>query len=69
MQGRFAFGWDGEKFNQAPIGQRQKIESSIQGKQIILANSLEVVRGLMNFNAGYQLESKQFKRNQGALQR
>lgn len=47
---------------------KKKKNSNIQGKQIILAISLEVVSSLMNFNAGYQLESKQFQRNRGALQ-
>lgn len=51
-------------------GHRKKRKNyNIQGKQIILAISLEVVSSLMNFNAGYQLESKQFQRNRGALQR
>lgn len=48
--------------------EKRKKNSNIQGKQIILAISLEVVNSLMNFNAGYQLESKQFQRNRGALQ-
>lgn len=60
MQRHFAFGWESEIQSG---GQRKKI-AIFKKKQIILANSLEVVSSLMNFNAGYQLESKQFQRNQ-----
>lgn len=66
MQRHFAFGWDSE-IQSGANGQR-KIIALFKEKQIILAISLEVVSSLMNFNAGYQLESKQFQRNQGALQ-
>lgn len=53
---------NGKKKSTLFLKKKRKKKGKIQGKQVIRDNSLKLVSSLMNFNAGYQLESKQFQR-------